>query len=174
MTILYHKGYENITKSKGKALASSTQSIVLADCALQAIGKCGIQINIGNSEFEFTIVVADINTDGILSLDFLKKNRCLVDVASAKMYIGESEHELQMKGHLGCFNVSLKETVYQPPRSEMVCPDSLSLFSIKQRREQIIVGPPEDLKKRQSACSQCGDAFAKSSRLVRQQKRIHC
>lgn len=145
MTILYHKGYENITKSKGKALASRTQSIVLADCALQAIGKCGIQINIGNSEFEFTIVVADINTDGILSLDFLKKNRCLVDVASAKMCIGESEHELQLNGHLGC--VSLKETVCLPPSSEMICSDPLSLPSNEQKRKHIIMCAPEGAKK---------------------------
>lgn len=40
------------------------------------------------------IVVVDINIDGILGLDFLKKNRCLVDVVLVKMYIEELEYEL--------------------------------------------------------------------------------
>lgn len=88
MTILSHKVYENITKSKVNALAPSTQSFILADGALlHAKGKCNLWINIANSEFEFTAEVADINTDGILGLYFLKKNICLVDVASAKMYV---------------------------------------------------------------------------------------
>lgn len=112
LTILSHKVYENITKSKGNALAPSTQSIILADGALlQTKGKCDLQINIGSSEFEVTTVVADINTDGILGLDFLKRNKCLVDVASAKMYVEGTEHELQIKGHLGCFSVSLIKTM---------------------------------------------------------------
>lgn len=41
--------------------------------------------------FDFLIY---INIDGILGLDFLKKNRCLVDVVLVKMYIEELEYEL--------------------------------------------------------------------------------
>lgn len=75
-------------------------------------------------EFKFTTVVTHINTDEIYSLDFLKKNRCLVDVSSAKMYTGESEHELQPKGNFGCFIVSLKETVCLPPSRKMIFSDN--------------------------------------------------
>lgn len=98
-----------------------------------------------------------------------------MDVASAKMYIEESEHELQLKGHLGCFNVSLKETVCPPPSSEMICPDPWSLPSTElQKREHLITCATEDLRKRRFECSQCDKAFAKSSLLVRHQKRVHC
>lgn len=81
-------------------------------------------------EFKFTTVVTHINTDEIYGLDFLKKNRCLVDVSSAKMYTGESEHELQLKGNFGCFIDSLKETVCLPPSSKMIFSDFLSLSEI--------------------------------------------
>lgn len=56
--------------------------------------------------------------------------------------VGESEHELQLNGHLGC--VSLKETVCLPPISEMICSDPLSLPSNKQKRKHIIMRPSED------------------------------
>lgn len=125
-----YKVYENLIKPDEDALDPSTQSIIIAIGAfLQSKEKCDLQISIGNSEFKFTTVVAHSNTDGILGLNFLKKNRCLVDVASAKKYIRESENELQLKGHLGCFNVSLRETECLPPRSETICPDPLSLPS---------------------------------------------
>lgn len=101
-----------------------------------------------NSEFEFTTVVADINTNGILGFDFLRKNRCLVDQASAKMYIGESEPGLKLKGRLACFNVSLNEIVCPPSTSEMISPDPLSLSFNKQKREHLVMCPPKDLKKR--------------------------
>jgi hypothetical protein len=31
------------------------------------------------------------------------------------------EHKLELQGNLGCFRVSLCETISVPPRSEMVC-----------------------------------------------------
>lgn len=36
-------------------------------------------------------LVADIKVDGILGLDFLKTNKCVVDVVSEKLVLGESE-----------------------------------------------------------------------------------
>eukprot|EP00105_Crassostrea_gigas_P001492 XP_011413701.1 PREDICTED: uncharacterized protein LOC105318343 [Crassostrea gigas] len=88
LTILSYKVYENLTKPEEDKLTPVTQSIILADGALlQTKGKCDFLISIGNSEFEVTTVVADISADGILGLDFLKQNKCLVDVASAKMYV---------------------------------------------------------------------------------------
>lgn len=40
------------------------------------------------------IVVVDISVDGILGLDFLKWNKCLVDVVLVKMYVEGIEYEL--------------------------------------------------------------------------------
>lgn len=45
------------------------------------------------------------------------------------MYVEETEHKLQIKGHLGCFRVSLKETICTHLRSEMVCQGHLLLPS---------------------------------------------
>lgn len=108
-------------------------------------------------EFKFTTVVTHINTDEIYGLDFLMKNRCLVDVSSAKMYTRESEHELQLKGNFGCFIVSLKETVCLPPSSKMIFSDLLSLSEI--------ISLCVRLKKRLFYCSQYDNSFARSSRL---------
>lgn len=50
----------------------------------------------------------------------------------------------------------------------------LRLPSHDQWREHLITCATEDLRKRRFECSQCDKAFAKSSLLVRHQKRVHC
>uniref|UniRef100_K1R5Y0 Uncharacterized protein n=1 Tax=Magallana gigas TaxID=29159 RepID=K1R5Y0_MAGGI len=49
----------------------------------------------------------------------------------------------------------------------MICPN-------KQKREFRVIYPSEDSKKRRFECGQCDKAFAKSSLLVRHQRRVHC
>jgi hypothetical protein len=78
-----------------------------------------------NDDFCFEVVLVDISTDGILGLDFLKRNKCLVDISSVKMYVEGTVPELQLEGHLGFFRVSLKETISIPPQSEIICPGQL-------------------------------------------------
>jgi hypothetical protein len=62
-----------------------TKKIILADgTPLQVHGKCTFHFALGNHDFSFEAVVADISTDGILGLAFLKCNKCLVVISSAK------------------------------------------------------------------------------------------
>lgn len=76
LIILSYKVYENLTKHEEDELTPVTQSIILADGALlQTEGKCDFLISVGNSEFEVMTVVVDISADGILGLDFLKRNK---------------------------------------------------------------------------------------------------
>lgn len=77
----------------------------------------------------------------------MKQNKCLVDVASAKMYVEGTEHELQIKGHLWCLRVSLKETICIPPRSEMVCQGHLLLPSDTEYRGPLVIEASEKFQK---------------------------
>jgi hypothetical protein len=107
MTILSHAIFEKIKRSRRDELTPVNQEIVLADGApLQVKGRCRLQISLGTFSFNHKVVIDDISTEGILDLDFLKHHKCLVDVSLGKLYVGGMEHELQLQGHLGCFNVS--------------------------------------------------------------------
>ncbi|CAC5426503.1 unnamed protein product [Mytilus coruscus] len=49
---------------------------------------------VGNESFKLEAVVADIKVDGILGQDFLKTNKCILDIVSEKLFLGESEINL--------------------------------------------------------------------------------
>ena len=148
MTIFSHAIFEKIERSRRNELTPVKQEIVLADgTPLQVKGRCQLQISLGTFSFTHDVVIADISTEGILGLDFLKQHKCLVDVSLGKLYVGGMEHELQLQGHLGCFNVSLKETITIPPMSEMICPGRLLLPSDKIISEALMVEANERFQK---------------------------
>lgn len=63
------------------------------------------------------------------------------------MYVEVTEHELQIKGHLGCFRVSLKETVCIHPRNEMVWQGHLLLPSETEYRGSLVIEESEKFQK---------------------------
>lgn len=122
LTILSDQLYA-IGKISRTSLLPISQRIVGADGApLTVQGKGVFGIKLGSQEFETQAVIANIKADGIIGLDFFQKNECLVNVCKTKMYVRGIEHELEMQRNIGCFRVSLCETISIPPKSEMVCP----------------------------------------------------
>jgi hypothetical protein len=49
-----------------------------AEEPLKTYGKITLAFSIGNFSFQQPMVIADISVDGILGLDFLHGNRCIV------------------------------------------------------------------------------------------------
>ena len=64
-----------------------------------------------------------------------------------KLYVGGIEQELQLQGHLGCFNISLKETITIPPMSEMICSGRLLLPSDRSVTGSLMVEANEKFQK---------------------------
>nr|XP_034319115.1 uncharacterized protein LOC117687074 [Crassostrea gigas] len=104
LTILSDQLYAEIGKISRTSLLPISQRIVGADGApLTVQGKGIFGIKLGSQEFETQAVIANIKADGIIGLDFLQTNECLVDVCKTKMYARGIEHELEMQGNIGCF-----------------------------------------------------------------------
>jgi hypothetical protein len=51
------------------------------------------------------MVIADISVDGILGLDFLHGNRCVVDVGRKILRCNQNEVPLVFDGMLGCYRM---------------------------------------------------------------------
>lgn len=112
LTILSDQLYAETNQSGRIGLSPITQKIVGADGApLTVQGKGLFYIKLGSQEFKTEAVIANIKADGIIGLDFLQTNQCLVDVCKTKMYVHGVEHELELQGNIGCFRVSLCETI---------------------------------------------------------------
>ena len=121
LSIVSFKLYESLPKHCKVELYETSQNITSANGGLLTLyGKGYFSIQIGKETFKFEALVADIKAEGILGLDFLKANKCVLDVVSERLFLGESEIQLIFEGPLGCYRVVSSETVSIPPSSEVV------------------------------------------------------
>lgn len=65
-------------------------------------------------------MVTDITVDGILGLDFLKKDRSIIDLNSNTLRLNNENNRISCEGALGCFCVVTADDICIPPRSEMI------------------------------------------------------
>lgn len=110
-------------KTGENKLAPVTQRIVVDDgTPLIVQGRGLFSIKLGQRDFSYQAVVANINAYGILGLDLLQTNQCIFDVCKTRMYVYGLKNELVLQENSGCFRVSRFETICIPPRSKIIYP----------------------------------------------------
>ncbi|PJE78407.1 hypothetical protein CI610_02660 [invertebrate metagenome] len=114
--------FRDIDSKQKVKLQPMTRDILGAnDLPMATVGKGRFQITIDSYSCECMAVVVDMKLDGIIGLDFLKESRSVIDCAQGKMRIGQKDSTLTWQGTLGCYRVSMKETLSIAPRSEVIC-----------------------------------------------------
>ncbi|VDI51010.1 Hypothetical predicted protein [Mytilus galloprovincialis] len=66
---------------------TSSQIKSVSDKYLSLRGKGSFKMDFGKEKFTSEAVVTDLQVDGILGLDFMKKNKCLIDVSANVLHI---------------------------------------------------------------------------------------
>ncbi|CAG2201552.1 unnamed protein product [Mytilus edulis] len=66
---------------------TSSQIKSVSDKYLSLRGKGSFKMDFGKEKFTSEAVVTDLQVDGILGLDFMKKNKCLIDVSASVLHI---------------------------------------------------------------------------------------
>ncbi|CAG2228626.1 unnamed protein product [Mytilus edulis] len=61
-------------------------------------GKVNFTLDFGKEKFTSEAVVTDLQVDGILGLDFMKKNKCLIDVSANLLHIDNFKVPLCVQG----------------------------------------------------------------------------
>ena len=75
----------------------------------------------GNIQTDLEFVVADISVEGLLGMDFLQKNDCVIDIVKRKLILKEDiAVPLEFLGSFGCFRVISTDTTSIPPQSEVL------------------------------------------------------
>lgn len=165
LSILGDRIFEKIKKAGHWCLEPVAQNIVGADgTPLEVKGKGNFRIQLGEYKFECTAVVANIKADGILGLDFLKSSHCLVDISQNKMYIRGVEHELQLRGHIGCSHIRLTENNVKLTFRKPEFLSSRCLFRLQSKDEQsnhLLAHQFLDMSQRKFECKFCDQAFRK-------------
>ena len=132
-------------------LSPSQRDILTANGeSLKVAGKTIIEIQSDNFKCLNEAVVADINVDGILGLDFLKSQHAEIDMCNNTIKIQGHKIQFNIQGQIGCYRVTVSETVVIPPQSEIVVNGKVNdrfpiLFKVG------LVEPTEDFRKSDKA-----------------------
>ncbi|XP_071153837.1 uncharacterized protein [Mytilus edulis] len=121
LTLVSSKLYDMLTPLD-KSYLSEVKTSVRSVCGtkLELRGKGRFNLHFGPNMLQSEAVVTDLQVDGILGLDFMKRHNCLIDVKNGHFCIGDFKVDLCFQGSIGCYRVVASEAVVIPPRSEIV------------------------------------------------------
>ena len=101
-------------------------------------GKTSVFVELDSIHCPCNILVANIDLDLILGLDFLKKHNCQIDVANNSLKVQDKTCPLNMTGKIGCYRVTISNTVEIPPRSEIITEGTVHMPVIRKQNVTIV------------------------------------
>ena len=87
---------------------------------LDTKGKANVCFVINGVKCVMDVVIAEMDIDAILGLDFMSMHDVIVDVVGMTMHIKGTVCPLVKIGKIGCYQVIVKERVHVPSRSEVI------------------------------------------------------
>ena len=113
--------YEMMNKGNRPCLKPvKGEMVAVKGMNLKTLGYCNFDVIIGGSSYVMMAIVAELNTTGIIGLDFMSEYGCSIDLKQKCLVIDGKKLKCDLKGKIGCYRVSLAETVSVPPRHEML------------------------------------------------------
>ena len=93
-------------------LQSYDKAIVIASGnTLGVSGTTTIVVKVGNFDYRVEVIIANIENDMLMGLDFMKQYNCALDIVNNLLIINEEELTLNCEGNIGCHRVVTKENV---------------------------------------------------------------
>ena len=133
------------------SLSPSQRDILTANGeSLQVEGRAVVDIQFENFQCSNIAVIANINVDGILGLDFMRSQSATIDIERNIVKVQGHELGVQMLGQIGCYRVSVSETVTLPPRTESII-DGKVEDNVPVSFEVGLVEPTDDFRKADKA-----------------------
>lgn len=125
VTILSEKSFQSISPSKRPQITPVNTKLVTATGTTSSfIGQTCVEIQIDQHKFFHNVLIADINNDAILGIDFLTANNCDVllsksclDVQGDKIPCFRYSNEIST-----CCRITVSENIVIPPGTEMIVP----------------------------------------------------
>ena len=107
------KGSESLNKFEREIISASGDPLDIK-------GKTKIPLEINGISCHTDVVVAEMDIDLILGLDFMLAHNVVVDVVKLSLSINGKHCPVHKAGRLGCHRVVVTEKTVVPPRSEMI------------------------------------------------------
>ena len=81
-------------------------------------------------QYSVPVIIADMNIDVVLGIDFMQEQNVSVNIAHRKMIIGKQEFPLQCSGKIGCYRVVLTDRIEIPAGTEIITQGKVNEASI--------------------------------------------
>ena len=124
LSVLHSNCYHSIPKQKQPKLSCSAGMLCMADGGLvPSNGEAIFTLDLGSNTVCHHMVVADIDTPGILGMDFLKSHDSVLDAKRATLSDDGHQHKcVASRDMTAVFRVTVGETVTVAPGYEMIVP----------------------------------------------------
>ena len=121
LTIISTRLWDIIQQCSSPLLEKFSPQVFTASGEVVAIkGQTTAFIEICDMHYTCKVVVADIDLDMIMGLDFFKNHECQIDVVRNILTIHGKPCEMTCSGAIGCYRLSVAEKVQIPARSEII------------------------------------------------------
>ena len=127
ITVVSDRVFDKIPNHKKPALENIKERFVLAGGGtMNVLGRCVVDLSIGNLYLKHEVVMADVAADGLLGSDFMMKHICILDFQKQSMVInGEKVNIREELGELSICRVKVASDVEIPAGKEIVVPGQL-------------------------------------------------
>lgn len=138
LSIIASKAWDIITQSDSILQPFSPEVFTASGSEIEVKGKTTVMIEICGIQCPAEMIVADIDVDVIIGLDFLRKHNCKIDVTKEKLKIKNKFCNLKLTGKLGCYRVTVSRTIEIPSMSEMIIEGTVCSPALRQNDLGII------------------------------------
>ena len=129
-------------------------------------GKTKVHIKVSKSSCYMDVIIADIDNEAILGLDFLDRNNCKIDIAQGNLIVQNETIKLDHVGYIGCCRIVAKDMVQIPPRSERIINASMTDSTLEEGR-LCIIEPAQSFLDKGSALVAKSLSYSKNEMPVR-------
>ncbi|XP_033761565.1 uncharacterized protein LOC117343329 [Pecten maximus] len=121
VTIVSRDVFDRIREDDRPSMENMDKLIKTANGSrLEVVGAGVLSFSLGARTVEMTTVIADLTIDGLLGMDFMIEQGCMVDIAQGLLRMCDINIPLLFEGSYGCYRVAVSENICLPPASEMI------------------------------------------------------
>ena len=158
---------------KSQVLSPMDREILTANGSpLILFGKTIIDIDLNGHVCSNIAVVADLNVDGILGIDFQRSQNCVINITKGSIWVNGRENRLHFEGQIGCYRVDVATTIKLPLTSEVMVSRNIKQPVIPKPEVGIII-INKDQEKSKLICYQCNRRYKKTAYHRRHMTRCH-
>ena len=120
LSVLSTRAWKMIDGQGSKLKTFDKEIVSASGNPLRIEGTTTVNLDLDGTHCSCNVIVADVESDIILGLHSLKKERGHINVETNSLVLKDKTFTLNCHGKLGCYRIVMAETVTVPARSEMI------------------------------------------------------